>query len=53
VNIDKKFYRPAEVELLLGDSSLARKELNWKPITSFKKLVQKMVDNDYDIILNT
>ena len=53
VNIDKKFYRPAEVELLLGDSSLARKELNWTPITSFKKLVQKMVDNDYDIILNT
>jgi len=47
VNIDEKFYRPAEVELLLGDSTLARKELNWKPNSSFEQLVKKMVENDY------
>lgn len=43
VEIDEKFYRPAEVDLLLGDSTKAREELGWKPKTSFKELVQKMV----------
>jgi GDPmannose 4,6-dehydratase len=46
VKINPKFFRPAEVDLLLGDSSKARKELNWIPQTSFKQLVEKMVDND-------
>jgi GDPmannose 4,6-dehydratase len=44
--INKNFYRPAEVELLLGDSSKARKELGWKPKTSFKELVDKMIKWD-------
>jgi GDPmannose 4,6-dehydratase len=46
VSINTKFYRPAEVELLWGDSTKARKELNWNPKTDFKGLVQKMLDND-------
>lgn len=46
VKINPKFYRPAEVDLLLGDSSLARKELGWQPKTSFNQLVEKMVLND-------
>jgi GDPmannose 4,6-dehydratase len=46
VLINPDFYRPAEVELLLGDSTPARKELGWEPKTSFKKLVEKMVIND-------
>jgi GDPmannose 4,6-dehydratase len=46
VKINPKFYRPAEVELLLGDSTKARKELGWKPETSFEQLVEKMVAND-------
>ena len=46
VKINPKFYRPAEVDLLLGDSSKARKELGWKPETSFEQLVDKMVKND-------
>lgn len=46
VKINPKFYRPAEVDLLLGDSSLARKELNWLPKTSFDQLVKKMIEND-------
>ena len=50
INIDEKFYRPSEVELLLGNSTLARKELNWWPKISFDQLIKKMVDNDYNII---
>lgn len=44
--INEKFYRPAEVELLLGDSTKARQELGWEPKTSFKNLVDKMIKND-------
>jgi GDPmannose 4,6-dehydratase len=47
--INPKFYRPAEVELLWGDSNKARQELGWKPKTSFKNLVDKMVF--WDIML--
>ena len=46
VKINPKFYRPAEVDLLLGDSTKARRELGWKPETSFEQLVDKMVKND-------
>jgi len=49
VQINTDFYRPAEVELLLGDSDLARKELGWKPKTDFLGLVRKMVANDIDL----
>jgi len=46
IQINPKFYRPAEVELLLGDSNRARKELNWQPKISFDKLIEKMVQWD-------
>ena len=46
VKVNFNFYRPAEVELLLGDSTKARKELGWEPKTDFKGLVKKMVAND-------
>ena len=46
VVIDPKFYRPAEVDLLISDSSKARKTLGWKPDTSFKQLVEMMVEHD-------
>jgi GDPmannose 4,6-dehydratase len=46
VMIDPKFFRPAEVELLLGDSTMARSELYWQPKTSFFQLVKKMTLND-------
>ena len=46
VKINPKFYRPAEVDSLLGDSTKARKELGWIPKTTFKELVNKMVQND-------
>jgi len=46
VQINPQFYRPAEVDLLLGDSNLARRELNWEPKVNFINLVRKMVDRD-------
>lgn len=46
VNINKAFYRPADVELLHGDSSLARIELKWQPKYSFKELINEMVEED-------
>jgi GDPmannose 4,6-dehydratase len=46
IKIDPKFYRPAEVENLRSNSELIRKELGWKPKTTFKELVEKMMLND-------
>ena len=46
IKINPKFYRPAEVELLLGNSDKARSELGWKPKSSFSDLVKKMVEFD-------
>lgn len=46
VEVDPQFYRPAEVDILLGDSSKARRELGWLPKTSFQNLVQEMVTAD-------
>jgi GDPmannose 4,6-dehydratase len=43
---DEKFYRPAEVELLISDPSKARNSLKWEPSVSFKELVTMMVDSD-------
>jgi len=48
VKINPKFYRPAEVELLLGNSNKAREELGWKPKISFDNLVEKMVKWDIE-----
>ncbi len=46
VVIDERFYRPAEVDLLVGDASKARITLGWKPRTTFAELVAMMVDAD-------
>ena len=45
---DSRFYRPAEVDLLVGDASLANKVLKWKPRMSFQQLMQNMVDADLE-----
>jgi GDPmannose 4,6-dehydratase len=46
VRIDERFYRPAEVDLLVGDPKRAYSELGWSPTTSFEGLVESMVDHD-------
>jgi GDPmannose 4,6-dehydratase len=46
VGIDPRYFRPAEVDTLLGDAGKACRELGWKPQTSFDELVREMVDSD-------
>ena len=46
VQIDARYFRPAEVASLLGDSSLAQQDLSWSPLISLPELVREMVEND-------
>ena len=46
VKIDPRYYRPTEVDLLIGDASKAKKKLGWEPKVSFEELVKMMVDSD-------
>ena len=50
VRIDPRYFRPAEVDLLIGDYSKARKKLGWKPKTKFADLVKLMVDADIELL---
>jgi GDPmannose 4,6-dehydratase len=49
VEVDPRYFRPTEVETLLGDPSKARKVLGWHPRTSFAALVEEMVAADHEI----
>ena len=46
VRIDPRYFRPTEVDLLLGDPTKARRQLGWEPTVTFKELVRIMVDAD-------
>lgn len=46
VEIDSRYYRPAEVDLLIGDPVKAKKQLDWEPLVTFKELTKLMVDSD-------
>ena len=50
VKYDQKFYRPAEVDLLVGDFGKAREDLGWRPKVHFRELVQMMVDADIELL---
>ena len=52
VKIDPKFYRPAEVDVLRGDYTKAKKELGWQPKTSLQQMVIKMVNSDIEKLKN-
>jgi GDPmannose 4,6-dehydratase len=52
VELDEKYLRPAEVDLLVGDATKARKELEWQPHVSFTELVRLMVDADVAMVNN-
>ena len=49
VEIDPRYFRPAEVDLLLGDASKARRQLGWEPKVTFNELVKLMVDYDLEL----
>jgi GDPmannose 4,6-dehydratase len=46
VAIDPRYYRPAEVETLLGDPTRARSQLGWKPKVTFRELIREMIEED-------
>lgn len=50
---DEQFFRPAEVDLLMGDASKARRELGWEPRHSFQDLIDEMVQADLDGLNST
>ena len=52
VACDKEYFRPLEVDTLLGDSRKAKRELKWQPKTSIKKLVNEMVSFDLKKLTN-
>lgn len=47
VSVDARYFRPAEVETLLGDATRAREKLGWRPKTNFQELIAEMVDEDF------
>jgi len=47
IEVDPRYFRPAEVEQLLGDASKARKQLGWTPKVTFKQLAKMMTDHDW------
>lgn len=50
IEVDPKYFRPSEVDLLLGDFTKAKKELGWKPKISFEQLVKEMVVSDLELV---
>jgi GDPmannose 4,6-dehydratase len=52
IKVDPRYFRPAEVEDLLGDSSKAKEKLNWLPKISFEQLVKEMIDEDLKLAKN-
>ena len=49
VDVDPRYYRPAEVDILQGDASKARRELGWAPKTTFRELVRMMTESDLEL----
>jgi len=52
VRIDPRYFRPTEVDTLLGDAAKAKKKLNWRPKISFEDLVNEMIDKDLALAKN-
>jgi GDPmannose 4,6-dehydratase len=53
VEVSEEFFRPAEVELLIGDATKARERLGWQPQTTFQHLLEIMVEADMKRVLET
>ena len=49
IAIDRRYFRPTEVDTLIGDASKARDKLSWSPRISFKEMVEEMVGSDFEI----
>jgi GDPmannose 4,6-dehydratase len=53
VEVDKKYFRPTEVDLLVGDSTKAKKDLGWAQLISYEKMIEEMVNNDIKLVENS
>jgi len=53
IDVDPAFYRPAEVDLLLGDPSKARERLGWTPKITFAALAERMMKADLELVAKT
>ena len=51
IKIDPQYYRPTDVEYILGNAEKAKKKFNWTPRTNFKDLVRIMIESDYQVVL--
>ena len=49
IRVDKRYFRPSEVDSLLGDSSKAKKNLGWAPKITAKQMCKEMIEHDYEI----
>ena len=49
--VDERYFRPTEVETLVGDATKAKEKLNWSPKISFEELVKEMVDEDLKLVI--
>ena len=49
VNVNQDYFRPTEVETLLGDSTLAKTDLNWEPKTSLEEMLDEMIEHDLQL----
>jgi GDPmannose 4,6-dehydratase len=49
IGIDQRYFRPTEVDVLLGDSTKAQKKLGWKPKVTFDQLIEKMIEADLEL----
>ena len=49
VNVNSSYFRPTEVETLLGDSTLAKKDLKWEPKTSLDEMIDEMIEHDLEL----
>ena len=52
IKVDPKYFRPTEVETLLGDPSKSKEKLNWYPKISLEQLVKEMIDEDFKLAKN-
>ena len=52
IKVDSRYFRPSEVETLLGDASKAKRKLKWSPKISFEQLVKEMIDHDLELVKN-
>ena len=48
ISIDKKYYRPSEVDILQGDATKAKQKLNWEPKVKFKNLIKLMMEEEFN-----